>query len=91
MAKPVVQIPVDETFISKLTKAQKELKMSSKAECGRTLLEYVLDNDISELKSRMDRSRLEKQRQEVEATLQELSERKQKLDKQLEKLEPSNA
>lgn len=86
MAKPVLQIPVDETLTVKIKKAQKELKLSSKAECGRTLLEYVLENDISELHERMEKTKLEKQYQLIEESIKELLSKKEHTEKQLEKL-----
>jgi hypothetical protein len=81
-----VQIPGSPEFISKLSKAQKELKASSMAECGRMLLEYVLENDISGLRERVKKAELEKQAQKIDEQLQHIQAQKAKLEKELEAL-----
>lgn len=81
-----LQIPSGPDLITKLAKAQKELKASSMAECGRMLLEFTLENDISSLRERVKKAELEKRQRYVADQLQKWQEQNTVLEQEMEKL-----
>lgn len=85
MAK-TLQVPVDDKTLEWVNKSKKEMKIKKDAEFIRMLLAYLMENEISELKERIEKARISAMLQEAEEKAQYALRVKAELEKQLEKL-----
>lgn len=86
MAKKVLQIPVEETQLIWIKDSMKEMKIKKQPEFIRTVLSYLMESDISDLKNKMEKTRISAMLQEAESKAEEALKEKEHLEKQLEKL-----
>lgn len=87
MAKKTIQVPADDMLLGWVNKSMKEMKIKTQAEFVRTVLTYVKDTDIAELKTKMEKTRITAMLQEAQNKAHEALERKEALEAQLLKLE----
>jgi hypothetical protein len=84
--KKLLQIPVDDIQFNWVHKSKKEMKMDTIPEFFRTILSYLMESDISELKNRMEKARIAAMLQEVSKKAEEYAKQKEQLEAKLEKI-----
>lgn len=84
--RKIIQVPIGEEISGWMAKSMKEMKIKKQAEFVRTLLSYLMNSDISDLKTKMEKTRITTMLQEAEEKASYALKIKTELEKQLEKL-----
>jgi hypothetical protein len=86
MTKKVLQSPLDERHFAWIKESMKVMKIKKQPEFVRTMIDYLMETDITELKLRMEKARISTLLQEAEEKAKYALQTKEQLEKQLEKL-----